>query len=179
MFNFIKTITEGQSFKLEQVSLPYGRADLGRSVSKQSLDLHYGKLYKGYIDRFNNREGDVDFNEAGAKLHSIYFSQFRAPKGQNNPEGASLEFIKEHFKSFDNFKSEFEKVAMKMQGSGWVYLAKNGTIKTIKNHEIKNDIVLLVDWWEHAFILDFGSDKKKYLEGQWKIINWEIINSQL
>ncbi len=52
---------------------------------------------------------------------------------------------------------------MGIQGSGWVYLATDGNIKTIKNHEVKSDILFLVDWWEHAWILDYGSDKKKYL----------------
>jgi Fe-Mn family superoxide dismutase len=90
-----------------------------------------------------------------------------------------LEFINEHFKSWDKFKEQFEKTAMAIQGSGWAYLAKNGEIKTIKNHEIKQDIVLLIDWWEHAFNIDFRADKKKYLENQWKIIDWDIINTKL
>jgi Fe-Mn family superoxide dismutase len=68
---------------------------------------------------------------------------------------------------------------MGIQGSGWVYLAKNGEIKTIKNHQIKNDIVLLVDWWEHAWALDYQSDKKKYLENQWKIINWNVVSAKV
>jgi superoxide dismutase len=68
---------------------------------------------------------------------------------------------------------------MAIQGSGWVYLAKDGKIKTIKNHEIKKDIVLLIDWWEHSWALDYQSDKKKYLENQWKIINWDHINGLL
>ncbi len=50
---------------------------------------------------------------------------------------------------------------MKLEGSGWVYLAYDGKIKTIKNHEVRNDILLLVDRWEHAWILDYGSDKKR------------------
>ena len=68
---------------------------------------------------------------------------------------------------------------MGIQGSGWVYLAKNGEIKTIVNHEIKQDIVLLIDWWEHAWALDYQVDKKKYLENQWKIIDWTKINTKL
>ena len=67
---------------------------------------------------------------------------------------------------------------MGIQGSGWVYLSKSGKIKTIVNHEVKKDIVLLIDWWEHAWALDYQSDKKKYLENQWKIINWNHINEQ-
>ena len=180
MYNFIKYVTENKNVeKLTQLPLPYPRDGLGRSLSKQALDYHYGKLYKAYVDRFNSGEGDPDFNEAGAFLHNIYFGQFRPPRGSNKPEGAILDFINEHFKSWDKFKKDFEDVAMKIQGSGWVYLAKNGEIKTITNHQIKQDIVLLIDWWEHAWALDYQSDKQKYLENQWKIIDWPIINARL
>jgi Fe-Mn family superoxide dismutase len=68
---------------------------------------------------------------------------------------------------------------MGIQGSGWVYLADNGKIKTIVNHEIRQDIILLIDWWEHAWALDYQSDKKKYLQNQWKIINWNLISSRI
>ena len=68
---------------------------------------------------------------------------------------------------------------MKIQGSGWIYLARDGKIKTIVNHQIKQDIVLLIDWWEHSFAIDFRADKKAYLNGQWKIINWDIINQRI
>ena len=68
---------------------------------------------------------------------------------------------------------------MSIQGSGWVYLARNGSIKTIVNHQIKEDILLLVDWWEHAWALDYQADKQKYLENQWKIIDWGKINTVL
>jgi len=46
------------------------------------------------------------------------------------------------------------------------------------NHEIKKDIVVLVDWWEHAWALDYQSDKKGYLKNQWKIMNWDKINAR-
>ena len=144
--------------------------------SKDTIDYHYGKLYKGYVDRYNKGEGDLDFNEAGAYLHSIYFTQFRSPTNNNQPVGKINDFIEKHFKSFNKFKEEFEKTAMGIQGSGWVYLSTSGTIKTIKNHEIKKDIVLLIDWWEHAWALDYKADKKEYLNNQWKIINWDRIN---
>jgi Fe-Mn family superoxide dismutase len=180
MYNFIKKLQEGKSLKeLEQATLPYARDGLGRSLSKQAIDYHYGKLYKGYVDRFNKGEGDIDFNEAGAFLHNIYFTQFKSPKNSNTPSGVSEEFINQHFKSFDQFKAEFEKTAMGIQGSGWVYLARDGKIKTIVNHEIKQDIILLIDWWEHAWALDYQADKKKYLENQWKIVNWDIVNAKL
>jgi Fe-Mn family superoxide dismutase len=182
MYNFIKyTLQEGTHTPttLVQTPLPYKRDDLEPVKSEDTLDYHHGELYAGYVKRFNKGDGDPDFNEAGAFLHDIYFTQFEIPKSSNDPFGQSLEFIKKHFKSFDAMKKQFETVAMKIQGSGWVYLARDGSIKTIKNHEIKKDIVLLIDWWEHAWALDYQSDKKQYLHNIWRIVNWNIINAKL
>lgn len=180
MYNFIKTILEGKVPKtLKQVPLPYEKTELGKSLSKQALEYHYGKLYKAYVDRFNNGEGDSNFNEAGAVLHEMYFTQFHKPTNNNKPTGPAGELITKHFKTFEKFKEDFLKTAMGIQGSGWVYLSTSGEIKTIQNHQIKQDIVLLVDWWEHAWALDYQADKKKYLENQWKIINWDVISSRV
>jgi Fe-Mn family superoxide dismutase len=182
MYNFIKHITlkEGKIPKtLVQTKLPYGKDDLEPSMSRDTINYHYGKLYGGYVTRFNDGEGDADFNEAGAFLHNIWFTQFQKPTRSNEPDGPAGEFITKHYKSFDKFKDAFEKEAMKIQGSGWAYLARDGKIKTIKNHEIKQDIVLLVDWWEHAFQGDYGSDKKSYLNNQWKIMSWNVISSRI
>jgi Fe-Mn family superoxide dismutase len=182
MYNFIKHITlnEGKTpTTLEQAPLSYARDELEPSISESTIDYHYGKLYKGYVDRFNKGEGDPDFNEAGAFLHDILFRQYHKPSNSNEPEHIALNFINKHFKSFDRFKDEFEKIAMKIQGSGWIYLARDGSIKTIKNHQIKMDIILLVDFWEHAWALDYQADKKGYLRNQWKIINWNLISSRI
>jgi Fe-Mn family superoxide dismutase len=181
MYNFIRNLSlneERSSKKLEQTRLPYKRDDLDPSLSEDTIDYHYGKLYKTYVDRYNEGEGDPDFNEAGAYLHDIYFTQFKSPSN-DKPKGIILAFIEEHFKSYDRFKEEFEKTAMKIQGSGWVYLARNGEIKTITNHQIKQDIVLLVDWWEHSWALDYQADKKSYLKNIWKIIDWDKISEKV
>jgi Fe-Mn family superoxide dismutase len=182
MYNFIKwtQLTESHTPKtIEQLILPYKKDELEPVLSEDTVKLHYGKLYKAYVERYNDGEGDPDFNEAGAFLHNILFEQYQAPSGNNTPDGPASEFINKHFKTFDKFKDLFFKEAMSIQGSGWVYLARDGSIKTIKNHQVKQDIVLLVDWWEHAFILDYGSDKKRYLENQWKIINWNVVSGRV
>ena len=172
-------IVEGKKEILELQKLPYSKTDLEPSISKETLDYHYSKLAQAYVDRFNKGEGDAKFNRAGAVLHNILFPQYQKPKNNNAPSGPVLELINKHFKNFDKFKEEFAKVAMGIQGSGWVYLSRTGKIKTIVNHEIRDDIVLLIDWWEHAFALDYQSDKQKYLENQWKIVNWNVISSRV
>lgn len=180
MYNFIKTLVENRTPKtLERVNLIYELDDLDPSISERTMNYHFGKLYKAYVDRFNAGEGDLDFNEAGAFLHSKYFSQFTKPKSSNEPSGNILNLILEKHKSFDDFKREFTKIAMGIQGSGWVYLAKNGDIKTIINHQIRSDIVLIIDWWEHAFAIDYESNKEKYLNNQWRIIDWSVIEQRI
>ncbi len=68
---------------------------------------------------------------------------------------------------------------MKIQGSGWVYLSTGGTIKTIANHQVRTDICVLVDWWEHVWALDYQADKERYLDNIWKIIDWDVCNERL
>jgi superoxide dismutase, Fe-Mn family len=185
MYNFIKEVilnevkSTADQDRLTQLQLRYAKGDLDPAISEDTINYHYGKLYKSYVDRYNKGEGDADFNEAGAFLHRIYFDQFQAPTGSNKPEGLSLELILKHYDDFEDFKSQVEKTAMTIQGSGWVYLARNGQIKTIKNHQMRSDIVLLIDWWEHAWALDYQSDKLKYLSNTWRIIDWRVINSRL
>lgn len=165
--------------KLSLEKINYSYKDLDPVMSEDTLRYHRDKLAAGYIKRFNAGEGDSTFNEAGAFLHNLFFPQLQPPRGGNKPFGSSLSFIEDNYDSFDSFKEEFTKAAMSIQGSGWVYLAKDGKIKTIKNHQIKKDIVLIVDWWEHAWALDYQSDKSKYLKNIWRIIDWSVVNDRI
>ena len=175
----------GESFiveakeKLTLAKLPYAKNALAPVMSKKTLDYHYSGLAKAYVDKFNSGEGDAKFNEAGAFLHNIFFPQLQAPTSGNKPSGVSLELINDKYGSFDKFKEEFTNTAMGIQGSGWIYMTKSGTIKIIKNHAIRTDIAMLVDWWEHAWVLDYQSDKEKYLNNIWKIIDWDVISKRI
>lgn len=177
-----KTITILEEKSKQELSidpLPYGRGDLAPVMSQATLDYHYGRLAKGYADRYNKGEGDPDFNEAGTYLHNVFFSQLRAPAGGNRPTGSSLLLIERRYGSFEEFKEQVGEKAMGIQGSGWVYMSLSGDIKTIANHAIRKDIALLIDWWEHAWALDYEHDKKKYLSNIWRIVDWNVVNSRL
>jgi len=165
--------------KLETTPLPYGPNDLNPVMSKETIDYHYDHLAKGYAQRYNRDEGNADFNRAGSYLHNKFFPQLRAPRSSNRPRGAVAELIETNFKTFEDFKEQFKERAMKIQGSGWVYLSTGGEIKTIANHAVRTDICVLVDWWEHAWALDYQADKEKYLDNIWKIINWDVCNERL
>ena len=60
-----------QSLTLEK--LPYGTDELSPVLSKENVEYHYKVLSKGYVERYNNKEGDPDFNYGGAKLHNLWW----------------------------------------------------------------------------------------------------------
>lgn len=161
---------------IEIIPLNYSESDLEPVLSKENIKFHYGKLAHGYADRFNDKEGDLEFNYAGAFLHNMLFTQYRTSRNNNKPNGPVAKLINSKFKSWEDFKETFKIEAMKIQGSGWCYLSKDGTIKIIPNHEVRDDVLILVDMWEHSFQMNYGSDKSKYLDNIWKIINWSVIN---
>lgn len=175
----IITLAESKKDKLTLSPLPCDRDDLSPVMSKEIIDYHYGTLAKGYVDRYNAGEGDADFNQAGAFLHNIFFAQLTSLNGTNRAFGTSDVFINKHYGDINSLKIAMSDAAMKIQGSGWVYLARDGAVKTIKNHQIKNDIIILIDCWEHSYNLDYLADKPKYLKNIWRIIDWKIINDRL
>lgn len=165
--------------RLETVPLPYGEKDLEPAMSRITMDYHYNNLAKGYAQRYNRGEGDSNFNRAGSFLHNKFFVQFKPYRAANRPRGPVADLIDEKYDTWEDFQRQFKSVAMDIQGSGWLYLSTLGDIKTIPNHAVRTDIALLVDWWEHAWALDYHSHKDHYLHNIWKIINWDVINDRL
>jgi superoxide dismutase len=93
---------------LEQIKLPYARTALSPVMSSGTIDMHFGKLYKGYVERYNKGEGDSSFNEAGAFLHSIWFAQFRSP-GTRQPHGVILSLSNAIIKILQNLNKHSKK----------------------------------------------------------------------
>jgi Fe-Mn family superoxide dismutase len=177
--NLIDLVESKNKQDLVLEKLPYSRSGLAPVLSKDTIDYHYGELAKGYVDRYNKGEGDPTFNEAGAFLHNIYFPQLMHPRGSNTPVGASLQLINRKYGSFKDFKEQMKTEAMKIQGSGWIYMSRSGEIKTIKNHQKRTDIALLIDWWEHAWAKDYSSNKAKYFDNIWRCIDWNKVNIRI
>ena len=165
--------------KLVLEKLPYARDALQPIMSKETVDLHYGVLSKGYVDRYNAKEGDDDFNYGGAILHNMYWATLQPPSAGNIPQGASAELIDKKYGSYEKFKEEFISKAKSLQGSGWCYMDVKGNIATLPNQGFKKTmkIALPIDMWEHSYLLD--TTKDKYLKDIWRIINWSIVNDRL
>lgn len=180
--HFIKSLTETKdNLEIRQDKLKFPKDALDPVMSEATIKYHFDGLASKYFDRYNSGEGDADFNYGGAMLHNIWFSNLTPPRAANKPTGLSQDLIDSKYDNFDKFKAEFEKTAMSIQGSGWIYMDKSGEIRTIRNHEYKKNmrIALLIDWWEHAWALDYQQDKAKYLQNIWRIVDWETVNIRL
>jgi superoxide dismutase, Fe-Mn family len=195
---------KGEKFSL--MELPYGRTKLEPYMSRDTLDLHYGKHHAGYVDKLNElikgteyenmslkeliiASRDTDdgiFNNAGQNYNHVIFWQSMTPNYQE-PSQELLSKINESFGSMDEFVTQFIDAGTKRFGSGWVWLVlENNKMKwkTTANADnpIGDDVEVLAgcDVWEHSYYLDYKNDRKKYLETWIKnLINFEFIQSRL
>jgi superoxide dismutase, Fe-Mn family len=195
---------KGEKFSL--MELPYGRTKLEPYMSRDTLDLHYGKHHAGYVDKLNElikgteyenmslkeliiASRDTDdgiFNNAGQNYNHVIFWQSMTPNYQE-PSQELLSKINESFGSMDEFVTQFIDAGTKRFGSGWVWLVlENNQLKwkTTANADnpIGDDVEVLAgcDVWEHSYYLDYKNDRKKYLETWIKnLINFEFIQSRL
>ncbi|NDW09883.1 superoxide dismutase [Dysgonomonas sp. 520] len=189
--------------KFELPVLPYAADALAPVISKQTIELHYGKHLQTYITNLNNliqgtefenadletivkkSEGAI-FNNAGQTLnHNIYFLSF-SPKGGGEPKGKLAEAINKEWGSFENFKKEFVASGVGLFGSGWVWLAKDssGKLYITKETNAGNPVtkgytpLLGFDVWEHAYYLDYQNRRPDHLNELWKIIDWDVVGAR-
>lgn len=161
------------------VDLPYNENELHPVMSKETVHYHYHVLSKKYVDNFNNKMGDLEFNRAGALLHNLFWAQLMPPKFNNQPKNSILKFIEDKHNDWIDFRDMFIDVGIKFKGSGWVYLSMTGDIKTLENQTWAEDILLPIDIWEHSYYLDYPANKAQYLRNIWRCINWNVIDDRL
>ncbi len=186
--------------KFTQPRLPYAVDALAPTISPVTIDYHYGKHEKNYIDTLNSliegtqyeempleeiilkSEGKLFNNAAQAWNHIFYFFQF-SPSGAKEPSGKLAEAIKTQFGSFEDFKKKFEEAGTTLFGSGWVWLSadKEGKLLITQGKDASNPLteglrpVMTFDVWEHAYYLDYQNRRAEYLKKLWDIVDWDII----
>lgn len=189
--------------KFEQPRLPYAPDALEPVISAVTLDFHYGKHEKAYIDNLNRLIKDTPYedmpleriivesdgplfnNASQAWNHIFYFFQFN-PNGLKAPGGRLAEKIEEQFGSLEAFQKAFEDAGASLFGSGWVWLAndKDGNLEIIKGSNAENPLtrnlnpILTFDVWEHAYYLDYQNRRADYLHKLWDILDWSVIESR-
>ncbi|WP_025830291.1 superoxide dismutase [Segatella maculosa] len=192
--------------KIEMPTLPYATNALEPVISEQTINFHYGKHLQNYVNTLTSLVKDTEwadksvedivkgapdgplFNNAGQVLnHALYFSQFRSPRQNNQPEGRLLEAINTSFGSFENFKAQFTQAATTLFGSGWAWLAQqeDGKLVITKEANGGNPVrqglkpIYGLDVWEHAYYLDFQNRRADHIAASWDIADWDVVAGRL
>ena len=187
--------------------LPYPYDALEPVIDKQTLTIHHDILHKKYVDGLNKAETDAQqmrksgdfgsinlvesnlaYNGSGNILHSIYWTIMTYPNMGGNPRSITDALIKSYFGSFDAFKNQFEQAASNVHGSGWGILGYNPYFRHLEilqaeKHENMTQWgiipVLVCDVWEHAYYLQYQSNRDDYIKSWWTLINWEEVENRL
>ena len=175
-----------------------------KGISQKTIDIHYGKLYQGYVKKWQEiqeklkatdlssanatfsdlRELKVEetFSANAVLLHEAYFDILG---GEGNPEREMTEAIEKDFGSFEKWFEEFK--ALGQASRGWVILAFDFNDARLRNYIADSHNLfgvwgaaplLVLDMYEHAYFIDFGSDKKYYIEAFFQNLNWQAIGGK-
>ena len=187
--------------KFTQPKLPYAPDALAPAISQRTIEYHWGKHEKGYIDTLNSliegtefdsmsldeivcrADGKIFNNASQAWNHIFYFFKFN-PEGQKAPGADLLKAIENQFGSFEKFKETFEDAGKTLFGAGWVWLSSDseGNVIITQGGNAENPMrlglkpILTVDVWEHAYYLDYQNLRADYLKKMWDIIDWSVID---
>ena len=184
--------------------LPYATDALQPYVSRETLELHYGKHHAGYVANLNNlvkgtefeglRLEDVIKKSSGALFnnaaqvwnHTFYWSSL-SPRGGGHPSGALDAAISRRWGSFEAFKEAFAKSAVANFGSGWTWLVRrpDGSLDILNTSNAGTPLtnpakpLLTCDVWEHAYYIDYRNRRADYVSAFWKVVNWEFVRRNM
>ena len=157
-------ITEMKKIGIEK--LPYSYSALKQFIDPETMNVHYNKHYKGYVDKLNDalskkKHGDIELeqiiknisrydksirNNAGGAFNHALFWNMLTPTPQKLT-GELYKKITKEFSTFTNFKRKFETVAKERFGSGWVWLiiTKNNRLKIMSTPNQDNPLMNVIE----------------------------------
>jgi Fe-Mn family superoxide dismutase len=185
-------------------SLPFALDALEPHISAETLEYHYGRHHRGYVETLNallrergeggetdlralvrNAEGAVLQNAAQALNHTLYWRSLAPDAGGEPPEALARE-LESSFGSVDEFRIRFTQAACDHFGSGWAWLVEADDALAIDTtHDADcplrrdREPLLVCDVWEHAYYLDHRNDRAAYLQSFWSVVDWGAVAARL
>ena len=188
----------------ELPALPYAQDALAPHISAETLEYHYGKHHKTYVDNLNKLVDGTDnasksleeiimsseaglFNNSAQVWNHTFFWNCLSPDGGGAPTGVLADRINADFGSFDEFKAQITDAGLTQFGSGWAWLVEqDGKLAIMKTpnadlpmkHGAK--ALFTIDVWEHAYYIDYRNARAKFIEVVLDILaNWDFVASNL
>ena len=189
-------------------ALPYAYDALEPHIDARTMEVHHTKHHQAYITNVNKalephaalaakpveqllREIEqvpadirqVVINNGGGHANHALFWQVMGPGKGGQPTGGLADAIKSTFNSVDNFKTQFADAAVKRFGSGWAWLAVDGSGKLHVYSTANQDSPLMqghtpilgLDVWEHAYYLNYQNRRPDYITAWWNVVNWDKV----
>jgi len=188
------------------LDLPFQTSALEPFISDRTMTVHHGKHYQKYVRTLNeltanSKMSDETLEEiiikgdlvgkaiaqnAGQVWNHEFFWKCLLPEGPK-PSKLPLEFLDEQFGSAQEFEDDFTKAALTLFGSGWVWVVRdtNGALKIEALENAGNPLthgqvpLLVCDVWEHAYYLDYQSERGKYISQFWSVLNWKFFEENI
>lgn len=182
-------------------ALPYEMNALEPHISRETLEYHYGKHHKAYVDNLNNLIPNTEFagkdleyiilhakgpifNNAAQVWNHTFYWHCLSPHS-TGPQGALAQAVDKAFGSLESFKEQFSKVAIATFGSGWAWLVKKAdhSLEIISTSNAQTPLteghtaLLTCDVWEHAYYIDYRNARARYVEHFWHLVNWQFVAS--
>jgi Fe-Mn family superoxide dismutase len=181
---------------------------LGLEGMSDDLLKNHFTLYEGYVANTNKvasileehkKSGGAGLSEYaelkrrfgwefnGMRLHELYFENLAKDAGALSPESKIGKKISEQFGSIESWELDFRATGA-MRGIGWVMLMHDKVGDRLFNTWVnEHDMgllagatpLLVMDVFEHAFMLDYGLKRVDYIEAFWKAIDWSVVESRL
>lgn len=185
--------------------LPYPRQALSPHISEETLDFHYGKHHKTYVDKLNaslearpdlqkasledlisESQGAI-FNNAAQVFNHTFYWHCMSEKHGLKPSPHLTSVLEKHFGSVEEFKKQFSQTALGQFGSGWAWLVRTPEDKlkicSTSNADTpltsKDTPLLTCDVWEHAYYIDYRNKRPEYLKAFWELVHWEFVEKNL
>ncbi len=177
---------------------------LGTAGFSDTLLKNHFTLYGGYVANTNKileilvgkEPGTPEYAELkrrfgwewnGMKLHELYFGNMKKGGGDKSAAGEIVKKIEEQFGSYENWEKDFKGVGA-MRGIGWVILAHDKESDKLFNVWVnEHDVghlagatpLLVMDVFEHAFMLDYGLKRADYINAFFGSLDWQTVNERL
>ncbi|MBU2234990.1 MAG: superoxide dismutase [Proteobacteria bacterium] len=189
--------------------LPYAKDALTPVISANTLEFHYGKHHRAYVENLGKLIAGTDLADEDLKTiikkaagdpakagifnnaaqvwnHSFYWKCLKAGGG-GAPTGAVAEKIAAAWGSYEKFAEDLKNAGVTQFGSGWAWLVLDGgQLKIVKTTNADTPIahgvkpLLTIDVWEHAYYLDYQNRRPDYLTAViGKLIDWDFVNANL
>jgi superoxide dismutase, Fe-Mn family len=191
--------------KLTLAPLPYAKDALAPHLSARTLELHYEKHHRGYLQKLaklirgkpeenlsleqlvRHTEGPILDNAAQVWNHDFYWRSMK-PGGGGRPSNPLRELLVRNFGSVPDFKAQLAEAANTRFGSGWAWLLLDGRgrLRVESTPNAENPLqrglraILTIDVWEHAYYVDYQNERERYVKGFLDhLLNWDFVATNL